>query len=225
MRDFNFFLPYIEKKKNLKKKYIYTIGIVLILVMTISGIYVFLDQKEKELNKELTSMKKYLSLKEVLEKTKEIEEKKKKLDLMVKYYNSVVNLNKEINQINLIDSFFMESIASSLPQDTSFNAITINGKNVDIQGNSKTRTSVAELEHNLKNLDIFNNVHVTTIARDIEEIKEETQNELQLQENEDITIDVNPIEEDTIQQTIIMDKGYKFILKCTLKDESYDEIE
>ncbi len=225
MKDFNFFSPYIKTKKESIKKYIYITGIILIFLTTVSGIYVYMDQKEKQLKQEIASMEKYLNLEEVLEKAKNMEDKKRRLALLEKYYKAIIDINTKIDKLDVIHSMLMEQISSTLPKDVVFNDIAIEGYNLKIQGNAQSRNSIAELEYNFKNLDIFKQVHVSIIDKDIqeekiqEEIKEESKEEINIKEIKEEALLQEELPKETI---IIKDKGYAFSLKCVLKDVNYD---
>ncbi|SHJ82734.1 PilN domain-containing protein [Tepidibacter formicigenes] len=165
MKDFNFFSPYIDANKTSKRNNLIGILSFILFIMIISSFSIWTNMKIKNLEKEKASYEEYLNSEEVTKKIKEINEKNRKIEVMKKYYDSVMDINVKMVEADKINTILMGQIASSLPQDVFFKSVTIDGVSVQIKGVSKRRTSIAELEHELKDLDIFDSVHVSNISK------------------------------------------------------------
>lgn len=169
MKDFNFFSSFIETKKTSRYKYI-IIGATIILVFSVLGGINYINfSKVNELEQEAMLLKKYLSSEKVTEKTKEIEKKKRDISIMEKYYTILEEINMKIDNIDVVKSGVIEEISSAIPNDLFIRNMILNYDGLQLQGVSKKRLPIAEFERNLKNLDIFNRVHVVSINKEAED--------------------------------------------------------
>ncbi|SHH46283.1 PilN domain-containing protein [Tepidibacter thalassicus] len=173
MKDFNFFSPYIDANRTSRKNILVGTLIFALLIITASFFSIWTSIKMKNLEKEKLFYEEYLNSKDVIKKVKEINEKKRKIEVMKKYYNLVTDINLKMENADKINTTLMREVESCLPQDVFFKSITVNGLSVQIKGVSKSRTSVAELEHELKDLEIFDSVHVFNINKKSSEENEE----------------------------------------------------
>ena len=73
---------------------------------------------------------------------------------------------KDIAIISPINNTILDKISSVLPSDVTFKNINITNGNVSISAASKTRTAIAEVQHNLKSLDIIGDVTIGSISGD-----------------------------------------------------------
>ncbi|MBF8982639.1 PilN domain-containing protein [Lutibacter sp. B2] len=163
MRDFNFFSPYVDEKKTVKKKNMYVVIIIMFIVISVGGVTTTNILIEKQLQKELLSMQKLLTDKEIKDKLNDIDEKKRKIEVLTKYHEIAGKINQQINNIDVINSTLLENISSSLPQKIFIQGMAINHKVLSIQGVSSNRVAIAEFEYNLKQINIFYDVHVNMI--------------------------------------------------------------
>jgi Tfp pilus assembly protein PilN len=169
MRDINFFSPYIYVKKKSKKKYVY-IGLVVALFIGLIGGFTTINiLKEKQLEKEVIAIQAEVANEETAKKLQAIEEKKRKIELLTKHYDMVTKINKEIDQIDLIQSNLLKTIGNTLPKETFIKSMVINTGSIQFQGGAKGRIPIAELEHNLKQTNLFHDVHVNMINEEINE--------------------------------------------------------
>ncbi|WP_432665235.1 PilN domain-containing protein [Wukongibacter baidiensis] len=169
MKDFNFFSSFIETKKTSQYKYaIY--GVILALIVVGLGSFNYINfLKAKELEKDAMNLKEYLNSQEVTEKLKEVEKKKKDIAIMEKYYTTLEEININIDSIDVVKSGLMEEISATIPKDLFIRNMILSYEGMQLQGISKKRLPIAEFEHNLKKLDIFNKVHVTSINQESED--------------------------------------------------------
>ena len=169
MRDFNFFSPYIETKKASNKKYLYAGVIAISVTLVVAGFTGITFYKANHLKKEIVGLKAYLNSKEVIEKRKAVEEKKRKIKVMNKYYTIVEEINVNLDNADVISSNLMENISSTVPTNIAIRSMSLTSEDIQIQGISNSRVSVAEFEHNLKLLDRLKKVYVSTINKESEE--------------------------------------------------------
>ncbi len=169
MRDFNFFSPYIDQNKKSKNHNILIFSSISILIISMCGFAIYTNSKIKKLEEEKAHYEAYLDSEKVVAELKKVNEKKTKIEIMKKYYNEVSDINIEMNKADKINTILMDRISSKLPTDLFLNSMNIDGVNVNIQGIAMNRTSIAELEYNLKELEIFNDVHISNISKESDE--------------------------------------------------------
>lgn len=207
--DFNFFSPYVDKKKETKNKYIYSIATLVILLSLFTGNFLWnfirIDNNEKAIDK----LKKTIDSPESKTKLSEADKVKKKYDVLNKYYGQVYSITSAVNNKEIISSKLMERICSNIPEKVSFKSFSItvgekgNGGNIQIQGAAETRANVAELEHNLKGLNEIKEVQVSNIT----DLNSNLEENLNYNENNDLS------------------SAYSFTIKCVLKDVDKYEAE
>ena len=169
MRDFNFFSPYIEVKRDFKNKSLSAVASAFVLAAVIGSIYYHYHSKIINLEKELDSMEAYLHSKKVAQSLEQVKDMRKKLELANQYYDAVKKIHDDINSMNVINSSLVEDIALKVPSDIFIENMSITTDGLMIEGISKTRTSVAEFEHHLYDLDRVGRVYVSVIQVESEE--------------------------------------------------------
>lgn len=163
MKDINLFSYYVNNKKIHKKKFFYISiisGIIFVLLTSITLVNMY---KIKSLKKEIQMLEDYLESEDVKEKLAEIEERNNKFKIMKQYYDTLVEINKKLNEQDIINTNFLEKIASTLPKNVYFNVMNVSLDNLQIQGIADSRISIAELQHNLRKLGLFSEVVVLNI--------------------------------------------------------------
>ncbi|GFZ32514.1 hypothetical protein CSC2_30400 [Clostridium zeae] len=166
MNDFNFFAPYQGKQKQVvnKKIYIYTVSAVVLLFIV--GTFVWNSINVYMLNRDIDKFQSSINSPKVQDKVKKAEEVNKKIDVLNKYDDGLTKINEGINSRNTISSSLLNKINSTLPADVYFKSITVDGSSLSIQGVSKTRTAIGEVQHNMKVLDIIADAQIGNISGD-----------------------------------------------------------
>ncbi|GKU32021.1 PilN domain-containing protein [Clostridium folliculivorans] len=166
MNDFNFFAPYQGKQKQVvnKKIYIYTVSAVVLLFIV--GTFAWNSINVYMLNRDIDKFQSSINSTKVQDKVKKAEEVNKKIDVLNKYDDGLTKINEGINSRNIISSSLLNNINSTLPADVYFKSITVDGSNLSIQGVSKSRTAIGEVQHNMKALDIVGDAQIGNISGD-----------------------------------------------------------
>lgn len=172
MRDFNFFSSYIDQNKKSKNNNILIVLSIIILIACMSGFTVYTNIKIKKVEEEKAKYEEYLNSEKVVAELKKVNEKKTKIKIMKKYYSAVSDINIDMNEADKINTILMDRISSKLPTNLFLKSMNIDGINVNLKGVAMNRTSIAELEYNLKDLGIFDSVHISNISKE----SDETQN-------------------------------------------------
>lgn len=163
MRDFNFFLPYlgIEKESKNTKHYVWGLAILMSSFILISliwnsiSIYMIKGNIAK-LDSEL--------------KTPEMQENYNKTTVLFKRHELLTKYNNEIDVIytaikgrEIVSSSMIKNLSDSLPKDVYFKNLVVDGQAISVNAVAKSRISVGEFQHNVKNLNFIKEAHVSNI--------------------------------------------------------------
>jgi len=88
----------------------------------------------------------------------------RKTNVLRDYKDIVTTLTLQLSKTDAVQTGLLIDIASTIPVDTNISNLTINGNAISIQGTAVVRESVAQLQHNLKNLDFVESVYVPGIS-------------------------------------------------------------
>ncbi|PAB58508.1 hypothetical protein CCE28_14475 [Anaeromicrobium sediminis] len=169
MRDFNFFSHYIDTKKTSKKRLIHLSLIGITITLVIGSITFANIQRANKIEKEIQDLKNYLNSEERIKKSNELEEIKRKMKITNSYYTIVEAINTDMDKVDIVSSSLMEKISSSTPKDLFIKTISLTVKDGQMQGVAKSRVTIAEFVHNLKKIDLVENVHVSIINKESRE--------------------------------------------------------
>ena len=165
-RDINFFSGYesVANEKKNQNRYTYSIAIIFIVLVFSTLTYNLITLRV--LNKEINKMDKALNDESILNKVKEAEEVNEKASILEKYDLGVSEISSAIDSRHVITKDILDKITSTMPSDITFNNISITSDSITISAVSKTRTAIAEVQHNLKELDIIGDVFIGSISGD-----------------------------------------------------------
>lgn len=164
MLDINLFSPYIEEKKEIKNMFKYAfIGLATLVI--ISGLYtLWYYSTINTLEKNILEMNNLLDSEDIQVRLLELDRKREEITLLDEYYNSVKDVNSEIDNINKINTDVIDSINASIPNSIYFKSMNIASNIVQIQGISDDRIAVAQLQEKLNKKEEFSNVYIPSIT-------------------------------------------------------------
>ena len=165
-KDMNFFSSYETKKKEQKNQDIYVYTIAGFLTALIFGTLTFNSVNIYTINKEIKAIEAKLSDPALAEQMNESQIINSKLDILDKYNSGVTSISTAVDNRALINNTILDKISSVLPTDVTFKSINIVSGSVSISASAKTRVAIAEVQHNLKALDIIGDVVIGGISGD-----------------------------------------------------------
>lgn len=165
-KDINFFSSYETKKKEQKNQNIYIYTIVGFLTALIVGTLTYNSLNIFMVKKEIEKIEANLSDPALLVQIKESEEINEKIDILQRYHSGLVAISEAVKARELVNNTILDKISSVLPTEVTFKSINITGGSLSISASSKTRVAIAEVQHNLKNLDIVGDVVIGGISGD-----------------------------------------------------------
>lgn len=169
MRDINFFSSYFKVQKTSKRITFFWGILVAFILTTIIGFYAWYYFTKNHLENEINELNHFINSEATIKNMNELNTLQKKSKLLSEYYNIVKEIDNSIFSNDRISEQLLIEISMQVPKDTFFTALSITQDKLQIQGTSKSRTSVAKFEYNLKLLNNIKEVHVSNISRDIKE--------------------------------------------------------
>ncbi|MBU3193040.1 PilN domain-containing protein [Clostridium algidicarnis] len=166
MKDFNFFLPYLDNKKEKGNKRIHAMTALSILGILVLGSLIYNTAYTFKLKYDIKNLKNTYNSSENQEKLKEAEALSRKYEILDKYYENVELIYNSLETKEVVNSKLMFDISKSIPKEVSFKTMSIDSAGIQIQGLSENRVAIGELEHNLKNVSSIVDVHVNNISSD-----------------------------------------------------------
>ena len=172
MQDMNFFIQFNSKKKNSDLSTIILSIFVTIIVGFIIITCAYNNISTYINNKEADEFKAKVEEPATQKKIKESEQVNNKINMLNKYDKDITEITNAIKTRDIVNIDLLNKVSSTLPSDITVVATQINESSVQLQGVSKNRVAVAELEHNLRELKdksgnkYFISVFVSTVAGD-----------------------------------------------------------
>lgn len=202
MKDFNFFEPYLDKKEitSYNNLILYLVaGLVVLGLIIYPIINIF---RINSLNKSIAVMKTDLESSSIYEKLNIVEEKKEKLAEMEEKLSLLENIDRVIEDRDIINDLLINQITNKVPRDVFFTSLNLSASQIQIQGAATNNLAIAHLESNLRSDEDFEEVYIPNISlneglynfsinfalKDEEEIEIEEEN---LEENDAVQKDVD----------------------------------
>ena len=164
IRDIDFFAPYKGQVKEKKNQNIYTYSIIITLSVIILGTLAYNTFNVYKIEKQINDLKTELSSPGIQASIREAEVVNKTIEILGRYNTAITSVTSEVGTRDLVSTELLNSISSTLPTAVSFNNINITPGNVSISAISKTRTAIAEVQHNLKELPQIESVYIGSIS-------------------------------------------------------------
>ncbi|GAA0752447.1 PilN domain-containing protein [Clostridium sartagoforme] len=166
IRDMNFFSPYQGQKKEQKNKNIYVYSMAGFLSVVIIGTLTWNSTNILLLNNKIKNYNEKLEQQDIKEKISKWDDISKKNDILTKYDTELSKIVYALNTREVVTTDLLDKLSSSLPTEVTFNSINITNTEVSIQAVSTNRVAIGEIEHNLKKLNIIQDVYIGGISGD-----------------------------------------------------------
>lgn len=164
MKDFNFFSPYLNEKRNKQLKRLYIMAVCSIFAIGLIAFTAINIYHIDKLKSEIGKVEDYLGSKDTIELLKKYEDTKKKTDQMKVYYEKLAAADTTFKNAETISTGLLDQLSSVLPKDAFLLSLSINNRDIELQFSVDKIVAAAEIEHNLKALDIFKTVHINTVT-------------------------------------------------------------
>lgn len=164
MRDFNFFLPYLNDKKEQKNKKVYLTATLVVFGAIIIGSFMYNTIYIYMLKSDIAKLSATYESDENREKLSQAVILNKTFEVVNSYNKEMETVFENIQECNNINSNILYSVSNSIPKEVSFTSMVVEANTLQIQGVSKNRVAVAELEYNLKKINFMEEVHVGNLS-------------------------------------------------------------
>jgi len=164
MKDFNFFEPFSQKNKNRNLKAAYISAAVFFIFGIMIGIYLINIFTMNKLEKSIAEMQVNINSKELISAYAEKAKLEEKLKILNEYYKSVSDINDTVKKQDYINTELIKEISGVVPQSINFQSMKISDKLITMRGTAEDRVAIGEMEHNLKQVGIFEDIHVSIIS-------------------------------------------------------------
>lgn len=163
MRDLNFFEPYQGKNKSKVSMNVYlyiAIGIAgLIMLSTLITNVIKLGI----IDGSIAGYTEKLEAPDIQKELKEAENINKQIDVLSQYDTALNDINNSVNKRSNVSDELLNNVSSTIPSEISFKELEVINNTLTIEGTATNRTSIAELQHNLKQLSNMQYVYVNEI--------------------------------------------------------------
>ncbi len=166
MRDFNFFEPYLENKKNSRytKFTVYSLVSILVLGLIIYPlINIF---KINSLGKEIAAMKVNLESNDTYERLNIVEEKIQQTKQIETELELLKNTDQILKDKDIVNDLLLKTIINRVPMDVFFQSISLLPTQIQIQGSAINNIAIAQFETNLREIDDFDEIFIPNIWLD-----------------------------------------------------------
>ncbi|MBG0764848.1 MAG: pilus assembly protein PilM [Tissierellales bacterium] len=166
--DINLLSDLIEVKRNRLKK---VAGITLAAgaIVTFGALYfIGTNYRINSLENEIENANNILENEVYRQKLTELEQLKTRISILEEYKNNIFLLNKGIMRSDFVNVEILNAIADNVPIDTEMSNLNISNNNIVFNATSRTRTSIAQLEKNLKELYFISDIHIPGIVKNSE---------------------------------------------------------
>lgn len=166
MGEINFLSSYLDIKRKKRMKVLHVFFFLMALLLPMLTIYGINTYRRDYYSQQLANLERNLNSEELIAKVEHYNTSKKKLEILEQYYHVIYNVNQQIMQISHMGREVLEKIEGTFPQDVFIKVFISTLEGISMQGTAKDRIAIAEFQHNLKNLELFEVVHVNILSQE-----------------------------------------------------------
>lgn len=167
MRDLNFLNAHIDLKTSIINKYKNAMIATGVFVVILFGVFLWNIYRISNLNNEIAAANAFINSSDNLEKLDKYHEVVNKTNALNKYYLQISDLTQKLDGVDRINSDLVKTIAGLMPEEIFIKEMSISTGSLDIKGVGETRQSIAEFQHNIKQKDIFTEVFIDVITKEV----------------------------------------------------------
>ena len=166
MRDFNFFESYISQpdKKHNDNYYITAAAACVMALMLaffgINSIRIMVMERETQELLAITQSPQYA------DKYKAILEKERELETLKDEQVFFAEMEKYMKQNDYVNETFIRFLGSEVPENVNFTDLSIENRNILLEGTALSKLGIAQLEYNLRQTEDFSNIFIPEIEKE-----------------------------------------------------------
>lgn len=165
MKDLNFFSSYSKKRdRRLNRQKVFYMALSLIvLALLVYGIFNYIVIRR--LNGDINASVERLEELNGDSKIKELKQKQTEIAAFKENIAKVKTLDDYINNKDIINDFLLDDIESNLPPKVFLRSMDLKHDAIKITGTSQDKESIAQFEHNLKEMGVFEELFIPQITQ------------------------------------------------------------
>lgn len=163
-QDINFFSTYQTARHQKKNQNMYSYVLGGAVALFVVGTFVYHQIQISNINREIKELETVLLDPAIQEQIKESDLAFKMSELLDEYDSGLTSLLTSIESRDLITTQKLDLISSTIPSEVKFGSLSITNTNITISATSTSRTAIAEVQHNLKQLDFITDVYIGSIG-------------------------------------------------------------
>ncbi|HHV39446.1 MAG TPA: PilN domain-containing protein [Tepidimicrobium sp.] len=166
MQDFNFFEPYLDKKRlKIEGKFIRYLIVILLSLSLIS--YIILIQiKIRRLSDEIAKLEAAAEDEITNRRVDDIRKMEKQAKKLKAALEEVKFIDRKLEEDNIIDDLLLQAITSKMPKDLFFTSMKMDSNGIEIVGIAQDKQTIAELGKSLEMIKEFKEVFISSISKE-----------------------------------------------------------
>lgn len=166
MKDLNFFESYLDKRKfNMDEKLVYY-WIIAFLCVFLIFFTVNNQIKMRKVSKDIAELKMVTEDERITNKVQEILEAEKNVEELKISLNEIELIDANLDEASIIDNVLLESMTSRIPESVFLKSINMYPDNIEINGISQDKQSIAEFGKSLETIDGFKEVFISDLSKE-----------------------------------------------------------
>ncbi|MDO4926687.1 MAG: PilN domain-containing protein [Turicibacter sp.] len=163
-RDINFFSTYQLKNQDKHSQNLYGYLLGSAVGLFIFGTFGVNQYQLMKVNRQISDLEEKLADPIIQEQIEESDRAYKIAELLEQYDSGLKSLLINIESRDLITTQKLDLISSTIPSEVQFGSLSITNTTITISATSTSRTAIAEVQHNLKQLDFIADVYIGSIG-------------------------------------------------------------
>lgn len=163
-RDYNFFSNSLGARSSSRQKLVVIGGVAVLFVLMVFGVYMFLNTIAGGIQDEIAGHENYLTSPDTQNQLQNVQAQRQANESMRRYHEAMEGILHQMDSLAVIDSSYLNTITATLPENLYFQSLSMTHDQLQIQGYADTRMQIAEFLHNMTDLGIFEEVHISNIG-------------------------------------------------------------
>ncbi len=163
-QELNFFKSYQTKKTEKKSQNLYLYTLIGATTLVIGGTFMMNTLEASSLEKQITALTDELNAPEIQDQIKQSDLVFQILEVLEQYDESLTALDLNVISRDIISTQKLDLVSSTIPSEVSFESLSMTSAAITISAKSKTREAIAEVQHNLKQLQFIDDVVIGSIG-------------------------------------------------------------
>ncbi|HYE11627.1 MAG TPA: PilN domain-containing protein [Patescibacteria group bacterium] len=168
MRELNFFNPYLSPRRSIKVGQLQVILAIVFLLLVCGSIYSWNIIRIVKYSKDIYDYNAFMTDPANIAAVKNYTETKQRVDIIQQYMQGFAPIEAELDAKSIVSSALINKLNTALPHEVYLENMNITMESVQISGVGTSRNVIAQYEHNLLKLGIFEDVFIDIIKIETE---------------------------------------------------------